>query len=210
MGLVCGTCGYQVAQWAESNGFGLLHRIEIHSWVAALVGIAALDLVAYLWHRANHVFPILWRFHRVHHSDSAFTTSTALRFHPGELLLALPVRLACAAALGLPVPAVLAFEGAFAVSNFLVHSDIALPPRSEKVLQKIFITPALHRRHHGMELSQLSSNFSTIFSLWDRWLGTLGQSDSSLHYRIGLSDLEAPTKLADALALPFGSARHDR
>src|SRR5207245_8693644 len=49
----------------------------------------------------------LWRLHRVHHSDPSFTVSTGVRFHPGELLLALPVRLAAVVLLGGPVVGVL-------------------------------------------------------------------------------------------------------
>jgi sterol desaturase/sphingolipid hydroxylase (fatty acid hydroxylase superfamily) len=39
---------------------------------------------------ANHRVPLLWRFHQVHHADARFHVTTGLRFHPGELLLALP------------------------------------------------------------------------------------------------------------------------
>jgi sterol desaturase/sphingolipid hydroxylase (fatty acid hydroxylase superfamily) len=45
---------------------------------------------------------VLWRFHQVHHSDAAFTVSTGVRFHPGELLLSLPLRLAAVALFGVP------------------------------------------------------------------------------------------------------------
>ena len=69
--------------------------------------IAALDLVSYGWYRGNHQVSVLWRFHQVHHSETAFTVSTALRFHPGELVLALPIRLIAIVALGAPGEAVL-------------------------------------------------------------------------------------------------------
>jgi sterol desaturase/sphingolipid hydroxylase (fatty acid hydroxylase superfamily) len=39
-----------------------------------VAGIVTLDLTAgYLAHRAQHRFPILWQFHRVHHSDDSWT-----------------------------------------------------------------------------------------------------------------------------------------
>ena len=103
LGLVCGACACTVSRWAETEGFGILNLGAAPIWLAIPVSILALDLVSYGWHRANHAVPILWRFHQVHHSDSAFTTTTSLRFHPGELILSLPLRLVAVAGLGVPV-----------------------------------------------------------------------------------------------------------
>jgi len=90
--------------------------------------------------------PFLWRFHQAHHSDSDYTVTTALRFHPGELLLALPVRLLAVTALGVPIAGVIVFEVIFAFANFYVHGNIDLPLKIERVLSCLFVTPALHRR----------------------------------------------------------------
>ena len=87
MGLACGACACTVARWAQNAGVGLLNATSVATWLSVPITVLALDLVSYLWHRANHVLPVLWRFHQVHHSDVTFTASTALRFQPGELLL---------------------------------------------------------------------------------------------------------------------------
>jgi len=92
--LVCGGCTITVSRLCARSGFGLFHIVPAPLWVSLPVTIAGLDLVSYLWHRLNHAVPFLWRFHQVHHSDTAFTVSTAARFHPGELFLSFPLRMA--------------------------------------------------------------------------------------------------------------------
>jgi sterol desaturase/sphingolipid hydroxylase (fatty acid hydroxylase superfamily) len=96
--------------------------------------------------------------------------STALRFHPVELLLSLPVRLAAVVLIGAPAEAVLVFEAVFAVWDLVEHGDADLPPPVERMLAGVVVTPALHRRHHAQVRPDRDSNFGTILSLWDRVL----------------------------------------
>ena len=108
-----------------------------------------LDLVAYMWHRANHTWTLLWRFHAVHHSDIYFDASTAFRFHPGELLISLGVRLVAVTVTGLPILGLIAFEVLYGFSNVFVHSDIRMTSRHERRLGWVIVTPSLHRMHHS-------------------------------------------------------------
>jgi sterol desaturase/sphingolipid hydroxylase (fatty acid hydroxylase superfamily) len=146
--------------------------------------------------------PILWRFHQAHHSDTHYTVTTALRFHPGELLLALPVRLVAVAIIGVPVAGLIVFEVVFAFANFWEHGNIALPLRLEQRLGRLFITPALHRRHHSVEAALLDSNFGTIFSFWDRLLGSFGESRSDVRVETGLPGIPETLGTLGVLALP--------
>lgn len=203
VGAICGACVYAAANWAERADFGLLRAVGAPGWLALGISLPALDLVSYGWHRANHRVGALWRFHQVHHSDPSFTASTALRFHPGEILLSLPVRLAAIVGLGAPAGAVLAFELLFAVANVLEHGNIRVAPRLERALERLFITPALHRRHHSLKRSELDSNFGTIFSLWDRGLRTYGASSSGLQFATGLPGGRTAATLREALLLPL-------
>lgn len=214
MAVICGACGFKLAGWLAQHEIGLLNQWnpprEVAGFLDVFLGVAALDLGAYLWHRFNHYWAFLWRFHRVHHSDRAFTTTTAVRFHPGEVLLALPARLAIVCALGLSPITVLAFEALFALSNFFVHSDIRLPERFEIGLARVLVVPALHRRHHGSKSGQLGSNFGTIFSTWDRCLGSFGESHSGTEYEIGLPGHQQAMPLGRALWLPAREVRLGR
>jgi len=210
---VCGACGWVVAAWAAGHGLGLLAWLGAGPWAAAGLGLVGLDVVSYLWHRANHQVPVLWRFHQVHHADASFHVTTGLRFHPGELLLALPVRLAAILALGVPPEGVLVFELVFGAANLLEHGNFDLPRRLEHVIRRGFVTPALHRGHHVSNWSELNTNFGTVFSIWDRLAGTFRASEPERRVVTGLpngSPLEARS-LSDSLLLPFVRGRmHSR
>jgi len=199
----CGTCACAVARWAAGRGVGLLHGMTTPAPVAALLTVAVLDLVSYGWHRANHRVALLWRFHQVHHSDPNFTVSTGVRFHPGELLLSLPLRLSAVALLGASPGAVVLFEVVFTLANLFEHGNIDLPLGTERRLAALLVTPALHRRHHTRRYPELDSNFGTIFTLWDRWLGTYGESSSAARIDTGLPNGDGAPSVAAALLLPL-------
>lgn len=202
LGVVCGACAYTVARWARAAGVGVLTLVPMPRAVAIIASVVLLDVVSYGWHRANHQLRWLWQFHQVHHSDTTFTVSTGVRFHPGELLLSLPVRLAAVVALGAPAEGVLFFELIFAVANLVEHGDISLPARLERRLANVLITPALHRRHHSKQLTELNTNFGTIFSVWDRWFRTFLASSSVADVQTGLPGMSGAPGLLQAVLFP--------
>jgi sterol desaturase/sphingolipid hydroxylase (fatty acid hydroxylase superfamily) len=212
MRFVCGACGFALAAWCAARGFGALHAAHAPAWLALPLGVLGLDAVSYFWHRANHRVAWLWRFHRVHHGDRAFQVTTALRFHPGELSLALPVRLAAIALLGVSPLGVLVFELVFGAMNLLEHGNFDLPRGAERALARVLVTPALHRLHHARSLLELNSNFGTILSAWDRGLGTLRASDSARQLETGLPGHsgEHEMSFSRALAAPFARETQER
>jgi sterol desaturase/sphingolipid hydroxylase (fatty acid hydroxylase superfamily) len=210
LGVVCGGCACAASLWASGRGIGLLNQGGVSLWAAIPVSIIGLDLISYFWHRANHRVPFLWRFHQAHHSDAQYTVTTALRFHPGELLFALPVRLFGVAMLGVPVAGVIVFEVVFAFANFWEHGNINLTPKVEQAIGRVFITPALHRRHHSVESQLLDSNYGTILSVWDRLLRSFGGSTSSALIETGLPELGTSLGTLEILALPARGVFHGR
>jgi sterol desaturase/sphingolipid hydroxylase (fatty acid hydroxylase superfamily) len=206
--LVFGGAEWWVARWVETSHFGLLQVTGAPPALAVLVTVLGLDLTSYLWHRANHALPFLWRFHRVHHADPAVHVSTALRFHPGEILLSVPVRLAAVALLGAPVAGVVVFEAVFGAVNALEHGSFDLPARLERALGSVVITPALHRRHHSVLRAEHDSNYGTIFGFWDRLGRSRRESTSAEHFPLGLPEVTAdPRSLGAMLAEPFRATR---
>jgi len=97
---------------------------------------------------------------------------------------------------------VIAFELIFAFANFFEHGDIDLPPHIEKGMASVFITPALHRRHHSCESELLNSNYGTIFSIWDRIFGSYAFMGSKDQIEIGLPDLSRDLGAIDVVMLP--------
>ena len=69
-----------------------------------------LDCWIYWWHRINHRLPLLWRFHEVHHLDEMLDTTSALRFHFGEVVLSSFVRAGLIFMLAMPLASVVVFE----------------------------------------------------------------------------------------------------
>ena len=193
LGIVCGACACTVARWAANVGIGVLNTMPAPRWLAIPAVIVTLDLVSYLWHRANHRVSFLWHFHQVHHSDPMFTASTGVRFHPGELLLSLPVRLTAVALIGASAEAVVLFEIVFTVANLLEHGDIDLPLPFERFVGRVFITPALHRRHHTKVGPDRDTNFGKILATWDRLFGTRADNDSTTAIETGLAGLDELT-----------------
>jgi len=203
--VVCGACGLVVAAWAVASGFGALQVLQLPPWGALLISVLMLDLVSWMWHLANHHVPWLWRLHRVHHADRAFQVTTALRFHPGELLLALPIRLLAIVLIGIPVEGVLLFEIVFGAMNLWVHANYSLPERLDRAVGRVLITPSLHRLHHARSTTMVNRNFGTIFSVFDRALGTIARSPAAARFGTGVvaPDGSQQMSLLAALKSPF-------
>ena len=133
-----------------------------------IVKIVILDLCLYWWHRANHELPILWRFHQFHHLDTFMDASTAVRFHPVEILFSIFLRLLFATLLGISLEALLIFQLLVTACALFHHANLRLPMRLGKALSCVFVTPLHHQNHHSFYLSETDSNYGTIFSFWDR------------------------------------------
>jgi sterol desaturase/sphingolipid hydroxylase (fatty acid hydroxylase superfamily) len=157
---------------AAERGWGLLHRIDAPSWLEGACAVIALDLAIYWQHRAFHRVPLLWRLHRVHHSDTAFDATLGLRFHPGEILLSTAYKLALVAAFGFSAASVLVYEILLASFALFTHADIALPGHWDARLRRLIVTPDWHRVHHSVHRTETDSNYGNLLSAWDRVFAT--------------------------------------
>ena len=95
-----------------------------------------LDFWIYWWHRANHELSWLWRFHQVHHLDELLDSSSAVRFHFGEVFLSALARAPVIILLGIPLASVLVFEALILVGAIFHHSDARLPATSRRRWRK--------------------------------------------------------------------------
>ncbi|MCB0414303.1 MAG: sterol desaturase family protein [Bdellovibrionales bacterium] len=193
IGIICGGClvSLSIDQW--SHGKSLVGQVTENSIIQIAISILVLDFVAYIWHRLNHIIPFLWRFHATHHSDSLIDSSTAIRFHPGEVLISLGVRLLVVWVFGIPLIGLFVFEIVYMVFNFTEHSFIKLPASFEQKIQWLFITPALHRWHHSVNWREANSNYGTVFSFWDRLLNSLQSVSKIESFRVGLPEHQGET-----------------
>lgn len=194
----------------EQRGIGLFNIIALPHWLAVLLAIILLDLAIYWQHRLFHIVPLFWRMHRVHHADPAFDTTTALRFHPLEIMVSMLIKLAVVAALGAPPLAVLLFEVILNATAMFNHGNVSLPPALEQRLRWLLVTPDLHRVHHSSLGCEMNRNFGFNLSLWDRLFASLAAQprDGHSNMAIGLPDFRAPrAQWLDRLLLqPFRSS----
>ena len=209
LALICGACASALAVSVREGSGGAFEILGLSYRFQVVLTVLLLDLVAYFWHRANHVWPLLWRFHVVHHSDSTFDASTAVRFHAGELLMSLGVRLLVVLVFGLPVVGLILFELVYGFFNLLVHSDVRLPEALDRLLAIIFITPSVHLIHHSVKREEPNRNYGTIFSFWDRGLSSYLPSVSRDSVRVGLVETGENPPLKDLLLLPFRRKQDD-
>ena len=156
------------AVWAQSHSFGLLPWSGVPSWMQFLLGFLWMDATFYFWHRANHLHPLLWRFHNVHHVDPDLDVTTSFRFHFGETLYSSLFRILQVGVAGIAPVIYLTYEIAFNLATMFHHSNVFLPLEVEQRLNKVLVTPRMHGIHHSVVGRETNSNYSVIFSWWDR------------------------------------------
>lgn len=167
-----------------------------------LLDLLLLDFLIYWWHRACHVVPFLWRFHAVHHLDRFLDTSSAVRFHAGEVLLSALARGAVILVLAMPLASVLVFETLVLMATIFHHSNLRLPPALERALSRLMVTPSIHWVHHHRMRVDTDSNYATVLSLWDPLFGTRARHARALDMPIGVEAREEES-LPRLLAAPF-------
>jgi sterol desaturase/sphingolipid hydroxylase (fatty acid hydroxylase superfamily) len=196
-----------VAIWAEATGFGLFHWLGVAPVLAGLIAFVALDFAVWLEHVVSHKWHWLWRIHRVHHADNGFDLTTALRFHPLEIVLSMLWKGAVIALLGAPVLAVLLFEIVLNGMAMFNHANLRLPRGLDGLLRLAVVTPDMHRIHHSQVERETNSNYGFNFAFWDRLFGsyTAEPAKGREALDIGLKDYSSSQSsgLRWSLLLPF-------
>ena len=166
------TLGVAFALIAARRGWGLFNAVAVPPALAIAVSIVALDLARYWEHWLYHRVAVLWRLHRVHHTDTAYDFTLGLRFHPAEGLATAAVILGAVAALGIPAVAVLAYQVLAITASLLSHANVHIPPPVEGILRRVVVTPDMHRIHHSVSGPEAQGNLGNFFPWWDRLFGT--------------------------------------
>ena len=179
--------------YVEQQGWGISRWLGLKGWVELLATLVVIDLFDYFWHRANHRVIFLWRFHKAHHADTAMDVTTALRFHPGELMISALAKAIWIAIWGPTAIAWFLFEAMVSLCAQFHHSNVDFPDRVEGAISALIVTPRFHASHHAVHRQYGDANFSTIFSLWDRLLHTYERPEGSnaifnTEYGLGLPE----------------------
>jgi sterol desaturase/sphingolipid hydroxylase (fatty acid hydroxylase superfamily) len=181
-----------VAEISVARGWGLFNIIDTGFWISFILSLLLMDLVIYGQHVITHHIPILWRIHRVHHTDLDFDVTTALRFHPFEIILSMLLKFFFIALFGAPVVAVIVFEIILNISSMFNHSNIQIPASIDRLLRWFIVTPDMHRVHHSVIKVETNSNYGFNIPWWDYIFRTYRPQPSAgqIKMRIGLNEFQ--------------------
>ncbi len=193
----------------ERRRWGLLKRVRLPLWIEVTLAVILLDYTLYVWHVLTHRVPFLWRTHVVHHIDLDLDASTALRFHFAELVISIPWRAAQILVIGVSPLSFSVWQTFLLLSIMFHHSNVRLPVKFERVINRLLVTPHMHGIHHSMAREETNSNWSSGLTIWDYLHGTLRLNVAQEEISIGVPAYRAPEEVAleKILRLPFGEQR---
>lgn len=200
-----------LAATAQTHGWGLFNLLDLPNWIELIAGLLILDLIIYLQHRLFHRIPLLWRLHRMHHTDLDIDVSTGTRFHPIEISLSLLIKMAAVLLFGITPLTVLLFEVILNATSLFNHANLALPLSVDRWLRLVLVTPDMHRVHHSIHHRETDSNFGFCQPWWDRLLGSYTDQprDGHQQMQIGLKEFRDSNRLGlwPLLKIPFAPYR---
>lgn len=194
-----------LADFSVRNGIGLFPFLGLPSLAQIIFGVVALDLFAYFAHVLLHKSWIGWQFHRVHHSENAVDVTTAFRQHPGETIWRILWQLAAIIIFGIPLWVVVVYLILSGLNAELEHANIRLNRRVDWLLRLLIVTPNMHKVHHSRDQRETDSNYSNIFSLWDRVFGSYTSETNFRELSYGLDGFDVGERqtLSGLLKMPF-------
>ena len=195
----------RLAAFTDRNGIGLFSLLELSPLMKLLLGVAALDFFGYLAHLLLHKSRLGWRFHRVHHSEKVVDVTTAFRQHPGETVWRIIWQMAAIVVFGQPLWVVVIYLTLSGLNAQLEHANVRLNVRVDGLLRLFVVTPNMHKTHHSRLRKETDSNYSNIFSFWDRLCGTYTPRVDFKELRYGLKGFDAADRqtLRSLLKMPF-------
>jgi len=174
---------------------GVNNQYHAPPFIKGMVAFLIMDYTNYLWHVANHKSTFLWRFHVVYHTDHDLDITTAFRFHFGEMIGSVFFRGFFVLVSGATALQVLLYEILFEAATQFHHSNWKLPLRLERALNKLIVTPRMHGIHHSRVRRETDSNYTVIFSIWDRLHHTIRLNVAQDDIVIGVPAYDNPAEL---------------
>ncbi len=193
----------------QGTRFGFVPLISSNTLLQFALGFLLLDVTFYYWHRLNHVIPLLWRFHNVHHIDPDLDVTTSMRFHIVEIAYSSIFRLVQLALIGTNPITFFCYTFFFQANTFFQHSNIKLPIGFERVINKIIVTPRMHGIHHSNYRGETNRNYGVVFSFWDRLHKTMKLNVPQHSITIGVFAYlrHSDNQFINLLLMPFKKQR---
>ncbi len=189
----------------------------IETALFALLLLLALDFGTYVAHRLSHQVPVLWAFHRVHHSAEELNPLTLERKHPVYSLLSLIIDCIIVAPLQAAILYLFGSSASLAVLaganlGFVAFAYCAASLRHTHIwlsygptLDRILVSPALHQIHHSKAPRHFDRNYGEVLAIWDWMFGSLylPREREELEFGLGDEDEQPHPNLGAALLEPF-------
>ncbi|WP_421872695.1 sterol desaturase family protein [Marinoscillum sp.] len=195
------------SNWVSTNEFGLLYLVEMPLWAQVVVGVLLLDCIgAYFIHWTEHKVKWMWKFHLVHHSDTTVDVTTGLRHHPGETVFRITFTILAVIVVGAPIGIVMLYQSLSVLFAHITHANINMPPKMDRALSFVFVTPNMHKVHHHYTQPLTDTNYGNIFSIWDRIFGTFASVEDTSSLKYGIDTHMDPAendRLGNLLGIPF-------
>ncbi|MGL6314878.1 sterol desaturase family protein [Vibrio sp. WXL103] len=198
-----------LAYQLSATDIGLLNTLNLPLWLSMLLTVLVLDFAIYWQHRLFHQIPMLWKLHRMHHSDQDIDVTTGARFHPIEIILSMLIKLIVVALLGAPALGVVLFEIILNGSAMFNHSNARMPLKLDRILRGFVVTPDMHRVHHSTIRTECNANYGFFLSIWDRLFASYIPQPSLGHSNMQIGTMNFRTQVEQRidkmLTQPFRS-----
>jgi sterol desaturase/sphingolipid hydroxylase (fatty acid hydroxylase superfamily) len=155
--------------------------LDMRVWWHWLIFVPLCDLAYYVAHRTMHSVNFWLAAHIVHHQAEDYNHISAMRQSWTAWIVNFPFFLP----LALFVPLEFFIVGQLGIMFFQFMSHNGVFDRKLGVLDRIFVTPANHRVHHGINGPYLGANCGGMLVLWDRVFGTYVEEDPEIPIQMG-------------------------
>lgn len=207
---------FEVPPMYEGSRLPIIIAYTFSLWILA-------DFSRFFLHYLAHKIPLLWEFHKVHHSATVLNPFTLYRQHPVEMFLFhirgtivfalvtgifyyyFSYHFGLIEILGVNIGR---FIFLFLGSN-LRHSHV--PIRYGAFLEHIFISPLQHQIHHSIDKKDHHKNMGSHLAIWDWMFGTLKISEKNkTEYEFGIPDSDADGyhSFAGSIWIPIKNSFH--
>jgi sterol desaturase/sphingolipid hydroxylase (fatty acid hydroxylase superfamily) len=217
MGLLASAFSYFIPQAIQKSvidfvapfQFFSMPNLPVPHWMGFILCFLLIDLINYFIHRVSHAMPILWRLHKIHHSDTEVKAITGLLHHPGEILVIYLLMISFFVVMGMPIVVIITYSIAYQIHAVFSHANIKIPHKINTYFTHIIFMPDTHCIHHSVDMDEGNSNFGSIFPFWDKLFGTykVKAKESLDNFKMGLPEKEQVARFTffKLLILPIRS-----
>ena len=180
---------FQIASWPVWSQFLLLFVVA--------------DFIQWNVHRWLHYSPLLWEFHKVHHSVEQMGFAAHLRYHWMETIIYKSVQYIPLSMIGFGLDDFFILHLVTILIGHLNHANVKI---TYGPLKYVLNNPVMHLWHHAKNIPAGSNgvNYGISLSLWDYLFGTVYIPNQNANEPLGFEDQETfPKTFLQQLTHPW-------